>query len=112
MSLLTKIRGLYRFDGDTDPVLVSRRSFLFMGGVMAAGAVVPAVFGAPGIEVSLAAFWRSADPNAAALFKERYRHVIPALYQGMPYHWDRTGESWMNLERVDVRAMTIPRRIG
>lgn len=43
MSILTKIRGLWRFDGDTEPVKVSRRSFIFMGGVVAAGAILPAL---------------------------------------------------------------------
>lgn len=102
MSVISKVRGLWRFDGDVDPVQVSRRSFLFLGGVVAAGAMVPGVFAIP--EELTAA-------QVSALFKERYRHVIPALYQGMPYHWDRTGESWMNLERVSARAMTIPKRI-
>lgn len=41
MSVLTKIRGLWRFDGDEEPVQVSRRSFLFMGGIVAAGALLP-----------------------------------------------------------------------
>ena len=57
MSVISKVRGLWRWDGDDAPVLVSRRSFLFMGGVMAAGAVVPAAFGVPDIEASLAAFY-------------------------------------------------------
>lgn len=47
MSLLTKVRGLWRFDGDVDPVQVSRRSFLFMGGVVAAGLAVPAALVTP-----------------------------------------------------------------
>lgn len=103
MSVISKVRGLWRWDGDDAPVLVSRRSFLFLGGVVAAGAVVPGVFAIP--EELTAA-------QVSALFKERYRDVIPSLYKGMPYHWDRTGKSWMNLRRVDVRAMTIPKRIG
>lgn len=45
--MLKKIHGLWRHDGDTEPVLVSRRSFLFLGGVVAAGAMVPGVFAAP-----------------------------------------------------------------
>jgi hypothetical protein len=43
MNLVKRIRGLWRFDGDTEPVTVSRRSFLFMGGVVAAGMVVPCI---------------------------------------------------------------------
>lgn len=44
--MLNKIRGLWRFDGDEEPVRVSRRSFFFMGGVVAAGMALPGA--APG----------------------------------------------------------------
>jgi len=39
--MLAKVRNLWRFDGDTEPVRVSRRTFLFTGGVVAAGAALP-----------------------------------------------------------------------
>jgi len=41
MTFLTKIRGLYRFDGDDEPGTVSRRSFIFLSGVVLAGAALP-----------------------------------------------------------------------
>jgi hypothetical protein len=41
--MLTKIRGLWRHDGDEPtPALVSRRRFLFLGGVAAAAIAIPA----------------------------------------------------------------------
>lgn len=40
--VMFKIRGLWRFDGDEEPVRVSRRRFLFLGGVAAVGAMLPA----------------------------------------------------------------------
>jgi hypothetical protein len=46
VGFLTKIHGLWRHDGDTEPLVVSRRSFLFMGGVVAAGAMLPSLPGA------------------------------------------------------------------
>lgn len=54
------LRGLWRFDGDEEPVRVSRRTFLFLGGIAAAGALVPAV-----------------DPVAA--FLERHPNPLPRL---------------------------------
>jgi len=80
VSLLTKVRGLWRFDGDADPVHVSRRSFLFMGGVVAAGAIIP---------------WPAPEANilpagaAQALFKETYRHMATGLYEGIGAHHRR-----------------------
>ena len=47
MGLLAKVRGLWRFDGDTEPIAVSRRTFIFLGGVAAVGAAIPAIV-APG----------------------------------------------------------------
>lgn len=41
MNLLSKIRGLWRFDGDTEPVKVSRRRFILMGASAATGALLP-----------------------------------------------------------------------
>lgn len=39
--MLKKIRGLWRHDGDEEPVTVSRRSFIFLSGVVLAGAALP-----------------------------------------------------------------------
>lgn len=61
MKLLSKIRGLYRFDGDDAPILVSRRKFVFVGGVVAAALAVPAgvsVFAPAGPEIDLTTFLR------------------------------------------------------
>ena len=46
-EVLRRIRGLWRFDGDEEPVLISRRAFLFLGGVAAAGALVPPALVSP-----------------------------------------------------------------
>lgn len=57
MSLLMKIRGLWRFDGDEEPVKVSRRTFVFMGACTAAGVALPTfrLAGNPG-DIKLALF--------------------------------------------------------
>ena len=57
MKLLSRIRGLYRFDGDEEPVLVSRRSFVFLGGVVGVALAIPAAAAAlpgtrPHIDIS------------------------------------------------------------
>lgn len=57
MKLLSRIRGLYRFDGDEEPVLVSRRKFIFVGGAIGAALALPAGIAAlapagPEIDVS------------------------------------------------------------
>lgn len=42
MTLLTKIRGLWRYDSDEEgPVRVSRRRFIFLGACVASGALLP-----------------------------------------------------------------------
>ena len=57
VKLLSRIRGLYRFDGDEEPVLVSRRKFIFVGGAIGAALALPAGIAAlapagPEIDVS------------------------------------------------------------
>lgn len=42
MGFVHKIRGLWRFDGDTEPITVTRRGFILMGSVLAGGAMLPA----------------------------------------------------------------------
>ena len=42
MSVIRKIRGLWRFDGDDEPITVTRRGFIMMGGIVAASAAIPA----------------------------------------------------------------------
>ena len=66
MKLLSRIRGLYRFDGDEEPVLVSRRKFIFVGGAIGAALALPAGIAAlapagPEIDVSgiIAAYYAS-----------------------------------------------------
>ena len=60
MGVLQKIRGLYRFDGDTEPVQVSRRQFFFASGVVLAGAALP-VAAAPVVDNELFREWRFGD---------------------------------------------------
>lgn len=86
VSLLLKVRGLWRFDGDVEPVRVSRRRFLFMGGVVAAGLVVPGnrilatVTGSSTtIELDSMTLHR--------LFRETYREVVPRLFEDYSPAW-------------------------
>ena len=41
MRMLGKIKNLWRFDGDDEPIRVSRRSFIFMGGALATASLIP-----------------------------------------------------------------------
>lgn len=96
MGLLSRVRGLWRFDGDEEPIQVSRRKFLFVGGTVLAGAAVPGVLEAlappraiglltvTGVDYTTRTVTLDSYPDAEslnALFKEKYRHVVPALYE-------------------------------
>lgn len=84
--MLTKIRGLWRHDGDEPPqALVSRRRFLFLGGVAAAAIAVPVglAMAAPQPDVD-----PSADVNGFLRLMRRYgrdhkgsRDLSPGAYQ-------------------------------
>ena len=121
MSLLAKVRGLWRFDGDTEPIAVSRRTFLFLGGVAAVGAAIPGALRSPGYTtMSGYILEREAESRrmaeVQALFREKYRHLVPALYEAdlatadfasrlhMGYHHDPSGLPWLGLKRVDIRG--------
>ena len=83
--MLKKLRGLWRFDGDEEPVQVSRRTFLFLGGVAAAGVLVPPALVSP-VEAFLARHPNplprlcNADSVAVYLEKARAAGFIPKLY--------------------------------
>ena len=89
MGVLSKIRGLWRFDGDEEPVLVSRRTFLSVGGMVLAGAAVPNVFEslAPPsdlITVVTDVDYATGTVTLETLFKEQYRDLVPSLYERDP----------------------------
>jgi hypothetical protein len=41
VRIASKIRNLWRFDGDDEPIRVSRRSFIFMGSALGAATLIP-----------------------------------------------------------------------
>ncbi len=101
VSILSKVKGLWRFNGDTEPVQVSRRSFLFMGGVVVAGLALPLVG-------EVAALDNFALQN---LFKERYRFLAPALFDA-PWLEESPMQKFWPQADANVRALRIDRRAG
>ena len=81
MNLVHKIRGLWRFDGDTEPVLVSRRKFMFIGGVVAAASAVPWAIAAGPEEVWVA--YVSSDHGVSALTASSYRAAVSMAEQSI-----------------------------
>lgn len=107
MGIVSKIHGLWRFDGYSDPVLVSRRSFLFMGGVVAAGAALPGTAEEffPEYDArtgGLTGRWRTA--RGIILEREAaMNRQLAGLWPGIPHHWSPDSPVWMGLRRPGAR---------
>ena len=108
MGVLQKIRGLWRFDGDDEPIVVTRRSFLFLGGMATAGALLRR----HDIEEEMS------TEDANALFHSVYKNVSVKLYDApsleamLPYYHNPNAPDWAGIERaLEIAPSTPPLRI-
>ncbi len=83
MTFLSRVRGLWRFDGDEEPVRLTRRRFIFLGGVAAVGAALPAIPGVDGFTYSWHYLGHVDVPTVSATYAtfftatiEAHRHTI------------------------------------